>query len=239
MSGNCAIGIVVIAMMPASVMTMATTRASRGRSMKIPENISGSRHDVRSDDLTGAHLLDAFDDDQLSLLEAGGHDNVPASLGTGGYAALLHLLRGVDHEDITAGLVDQDSRLWNRQRRLRLTAFHAHTHNPAWDQQTLRIRQLRPNRHGVGAGIDLDVEEIVDAGMWIDAAVGQLDANRHLSARAPRFENPLLEFEHIPLACLKEDIDRILADDGRKLSGRGLNEVALGESDQPDPSIDG
>jgi hypothetical protein len=39
MSGNCAIGIAVIAMRPASVMTMAMTKASRGRSMKMPENI--------------------------------------------------------------------------------------------------------------------------------------------------------------------------------------------------------
>src|SRR5437868_12978255 len=115
MSGNCAIGIAVIAMMPASVMTMATTKASRGRSMKMPENISGPRHDVRSDELTGTHLLDSLDDDQLSLLEAGGHDNVPTSLGAGRDAALLHLFRCVDHEDITAALVEQDGRLWNRQ----------------------------------------------------------------------------------------------------------------------------
>src|SRR5262245_40564458 len=239
MSGNCAIGIVVIAMAPASVMTMAMTKASRGRSMKMPENISGSWHHVRSDHLTGTHLLDSLDDDQLSLLEAGGHDNVTTALGAGRYAALLHLFRCVDHEDITARLVEQDGRLWDRQHRLWLTAFHGDADHSAWDQQALRIRQLRPHRHGVGAGIDLDIEEIVDTGMWIDAAIGQLDANRHLSGRVPRFENLMFVFEHIPLACLKEDIDRILADDRCELSGRGLNEVALGETDQPDPSVDG
>src|SRR5258707_15836080 len=137
MSGNCAIGIAVIAMMPASVMTMATPKASRGRSIKMPENMSGSRHDARSDDLAGTHLLDSLDDDQLSLLEAGGHDNVPTPLGPGRYAALLHLFRCVDHEDITAGLVEQHGRLRNRQRRLRRTAFHGDADDPAWDQQTL------------------------------------------------------------------------------------------------------
>src|SRR2546429_8215716 len=91
MTGNCAIGIAVMAMMPASVMTMATTKASRGRSMKMPENISGSGQDVRRHDLSRAHLLDAFDDDQFALLETVGHDDVPASLGAGRYAALLHL----------------------------------------------------------------------------------------------------------------------------------------------------
>ena len=84
-----------------------------------------------------------------------------------------------------------------------------------------------------------DPPEIVDARMGIDAAIGQLDANRHLPVRVARFENLALVFEHIPFACLKEDIDRILADDRCKLSGRGLNEVALGESGQPDPSFDG
>src|SRR5262249_37469421 len=135
MSGNCAIGIAVIAMMPASVMTMATTKASRGRSMKMPENISGSRHDVGSHDLTGTHLLDSLDDDRLSLLEAGGHHNVPAALGPGRYPALLHLFRRVDQEDIAAGLIEQDRRLWNRQRRHRLTAFHGDADHPARDQQ--------------------------------------------------------------------------------------------------------
>ncbi len=39
MSGNCAMGIAKIAMTPARVMTMAMTMASRGRSMKMPDNI--------------------------------------------------------------------------------------------------------------------------------------------------------------------------------------------------------
>ena len=38
-SGNCAIGIAVMAMRPASVMTIEMTKASRGRSMKMPEII--------------------------------------------------------------------------------------------------------------------------------------------------------------------------------------------------------
>ena len=71
-SGNCAIGIAAIAMMPASVMTMETTKASRGRSMKMPENIRLSFRGTtrRRHDLSGTHLLDALDDDLLALLEA-------------------------------------------------------------------------------------------------------------------------------------------------------------------------
>jgi len=45
-SGNCATGIWKIAMKPASVMTIDTTKASRGRSMKMPEimAISSTTH---------------------------------------------------------------------------------------------------------------------------------------------------------------------------------------------------
>src|SRR5262249_38108244 len=234
MSGNCAIGIVVIAMMPASVMTMATTKASRGRSMKMPENMSGSRHDGGGNDLTGTHFLDSLDDDQLSLFEPGGHDNVPASLGTGRYAALLHLFRCVDNEDVAAGLVEHDGRLGNRQRRLRSAAFHGDAHDSAGDQQAFRIRKLPPHRHGVGAGIDLDVEEIIDAGMWIDPAVGQLDANRNRRLAVLRFENSALVFEHIPLAGGKEDVDRILADDRCELPGGGRHQISDAETLEPD-----
>ena len=42
MSGNCATGIAVIAISPASVMTIETTKASRGRSMKTSEIIGRS-----------------------------------------------------------------------------------------------------------------------------------------------------------------------------------------------------
>src|SRR5215831_9955176 len=106
-----------MAMMPARVMTMATTKASRGRSMKIPENIrSGSRHDGRGDDLPGTHLLHPLDDDQLSLLEAIGYHDVAPLLHAGRDAALLHLLRRIDHQHIASGLIEQDGGLRNDQR---------------------------------------------------------------------------------------------------------------------------
>src|SRR5271165_5927618 len=116
-----------MAMMPASVMTMAMTMANRGRSMKMPENtdlVSVSRHHGRGDDLTGMHLLDSLDDDHFSLLEAIGHDDVSALLDAGRYAPQLDLLRVIDHEDIAAGLVELDGGLRNQQRRSRRAPLH-------------------------------------------------------------------------------------------------------------------
>src|SRR5262249_44624462 len=51
-----------------------------------------SRHDSCRHDLAGTNLLDALDDDLLSLLEAVGDHDVAALLGTGRYAALLDFL---------------------------------------------------------------------------------------------------------------------------------------------------
>src|SRR5437588_3343225 len=218
-----------MAMMPASVMTIATTMASRGRSMKMPENISRCRHEARRHKLPGAHLLDAFDDDQFPFFEAAGHNDVAIALGASRDPALLDLLFRVDHEDITAGLIEEYGGLRNQQRRLRLTALHGNADNSAWDQEMFRVRHLRPYRHGVGRGVDLDVEEIVDAGMRIQSAIGQLDANSHLPVLVPRFEDLALVVEHVALACLKQDINRILADDRRKLSRGRLDQVALCE----------
>src|ERR1700688_280781 len=124
MSGNWAIGITVMAMMPASVMTMAMTKASRGRSMKMLENIvSVSRHGARRHDLTGTYLLYPLDNHQFSLFEAVRHDNFPSLLDAGRHASQLDLLRLVDHQDIAAGLIELDGGLRNHQRRSRLAPF--------------------------------------------------------------------------------------------------------------------
>src|SRR5262249_46799424 len=157
-------------MRPASVMTMAITKASRGRSMKILESISSLvfRHDACRDGLTGTHLLDPLHDDQLALLETAGYHNVPTLLAACGNAAHLDLSRLVHHEHIAARLIEQNGGLGNEQRRLRRAPFHGYPDNPAGDQNELRVRHFRPYRHSVGIGIDLDVEEVAEAGMRID-----------------------------------------------------------------------
>src|SRR5262249_27672090 len=93
-----------------------------------------SRHDSCRHDLAGTHLLDALDDDLLSLLEAVGDHDVAALLGAGRYAALLDFLVRPDNENIAAGLIEEDGGLRNRQRRFRRPTLHGDADNPAREQ---------------------------------------------------------------------------------------------------------
>src|SRR5690242_4472674 len=111
MSGNWATGIALSAMSPASVMTIARTKASRGRSTKMAEikGVSAAdagRSRVDRDDLARPHLLHALDDDLLALLEAGLDDDVGPLVRPGGDPPLLGLVVGCDHHHVVAGLVD-------------------------------------------------------------------------------------------------------------------------------------
>ena len=66
--------------------------------------------------------------------------------------------------------------------------------------------------------------------MRIDGAIGQLDVNCHVRVLVLRLGDPASVLQHIPLVCLEDHIDRILADDGCKFPGRGLDQIALRKS---------
>src|SRR5258707_14484264 len=67
-----------------------------------PRHTLCSRHDGCRHELAGTDLLDALDDDLLSLLEAVGHHDVAPLLGAGRHAPLLDFLVRADDEDIAA-----------------------------------------------------------------------------------------------------------------------------------------
>src|SRR4051812_39106832 len=98
----------MIARMPANVMTIETTKASRGRSMKMSEimSASGRRQLGFLHHLAGPDFLDAVDDDVLALAQARGDDDVGILVISGLDAALLDLVLVVDHQEVRAGLVD-------------------------------------------------------------------------------------------------------------------------------------
>src|SRR6476661_4830384 len=108
MSGNCATGMATIARMPASVMTIETTKASRGRSIKMSEimSASGRRQLGFLDHLARTHLLDAVDDHVVALVQARGDNDIGVLVLAGLDAALLDFVPAVDHQHIGAGLVD-------------------------------------------------------------------------------------------------------------------------------------
>ena len=97
---------------------------------------------------------------------------------------------------------------------------------------------MRPYRHGVGVGVHLDVEEIGESGMRIVGTVGQPDVNSHVRIFVGEFGNSALVVENIPLACLEDHVDGVLADDGRKLTGGGADQISHGEVGDPDFSVD-
>src|SRR5262244_4596535 len=103
----------------------------------------------------------------------------------------------------------------------------------------VRVRHCRPHRHRVRRRVDLNVEEVTHAGMRVDGAVGQLDANVDLRVFPGVFGAAPEVVEKIALADLERDIDGVLADDRCKLSRGGLDQIALGEYLEPDSSIDG
>ena len=143
MSGNCATGIWQIAIRPASVMTIETTKASRGRSMKMPEIMAQPPPGRRSvavclHDLAGPHLLDAVDDHLLAFLHARGHDDVGAALRAGLHAPLLDLVLVVDDQHVVAGLVDLQRRLRHHQPRRLLALADDGRHELAVGQGAAR-----------------------------------------------------------------------------------------------------
>src|SRR4029077_16409273 len=73
--------------------------------------------------------------------------------------------------------------------------------------------------------------------MRIGTTIGQFDVNGHMRV-AVRFGHPASVLKNIALTDLKDDVDGILADDRRKPSGRGLDQVADGKGREPDPSVD-
>ena len=150
MSGNCATGIASIARMPANVMTIETTNASRGRSMKMSE-IMGSPsaprrglHHQFLHRLAGAHLLNAVDDHVLACLEARRDDHIGVAVGAGMHRAPLDLVLAVDDERIVAGLIDLEGRLRDDKAWLFAPLLDHRGDELAVDQQAVGVGNRRP-----------------------------------------------------------------------------------------------
>src|SRR5438046_1029793 len=109
MSGNCATGSRVMAMRPASVMTIEMTKASRGRSTQTSaitalRPLVARQHRDR-DSLPHPRLLHPVDDDLLALLQPIGDDDVAPVLRPGRDPPHLDLVVGVDDQHERAGLI--------------------------------------------------------------------------------------------------------------------------------------
>ena len=241
MSGNCATGMAVIAMMPAKVMTMEMTKARRGRSMKMAENMEAQFPGaaLAATTWSGPHLLHALDDDQLAFLEAERRPRRRALLGPGRDAPQLDLLRVVDQQDVAAGLVELERGLRDHQRAA--AARRASTTTP-----TNRRRPACPCGFGSGARtatvsvlpLTWMSRKSVRPRLRIEGAVGQAHAHGDMPVRIAELGDAALVVEHVALARLENHVDRVLAHDRRERAGWRTDQIADGEIGEPDAAVD-
>ena len=74
--------------------------------------------------------------------------------------------------------------------------------------------------------------------MLIGAAVGKPDMNGYMRVLVARFGDSAFVVEDITLAGLKDDIDGVLADNGRELPGRGVDQITYSEIGKSNAPID-
>jgi len=181
MSGNCATGSAVSAITPAMVITVETTKASRGRRMNSDEIVmvtasaragaAGARVGVTV--MPGRTRLLALDDDLLARLEPLGDGHHAVARHAGLHATLLGHVLVVHDIDVGAGLVDGDGGLWDGDHGRRLGVFENHPHGLAVGQRRIGIVEGGAHDLAVGLGIDRDVDEVELALVLIKGAVGQ------------------------------------------------------------------
>src|SRR5882757_1498807 len=224
-------------------MTIETTKASRGRSMKTPDIMAarlaanpGRQHRLLHD-LARPHLLDAVDDHVFALAHAGGHHDVGAEVGAGLHAPLLDLVLIGDDQRVIAGLVDLQRRLRDHQERLLLSFLYYRGYELAVDQVSLGIGDDGPNHQRVGLLIDLRIGEIPDAGMRIVLSVRESNADIDLGQPAALLAPRLADGLEVAHAHREQHIDRILADDRRQHAACRVDEIADRESGAADATV--
>ena len=78
----------------------------------------------------------------------------------------------------------------------------------------------------------------VSPGSRIDAAVGQPDAHGDMPVLVAELGDPALVVEHLALARLEDDVDRVLAHDRRERAGGRPDQIADGEVREADATVD-
>ena len=162
-------------------MTIETTKASRGRSMKMPEimvaqpraRVRARRQQDRRPARPGPGRTFWMPSTITCSpsLHARGDDDVGAALRAGLHAALLDLVLVVDDQHVVAGLVDLQRRLRHHQPRLFLAFADDGRHELAVGQGALGIGHGRPHDQRVGLLVDLRIGEVPDAALRIFLAV--------------------------------------------------------------------
>src|SRR6185295_2702858 len=148
-SGYCATGSENAAMVPASVMMIASTIAKTGRSMKKREKlpIRGLHRSAR------AYLHQVVDDHLLAFLQAAGDDHVGAHPAAGLHGAHRGLAVGADDHHLARLLALRDRGLRDAHRGL-LAGEDAHLDELAGEPAQVRVGELGEQLERAGLRVD-------------------------------------------------------------------------------------
>ena len=188
--------------------------------------------------LAWPYLLDALDDDQFAGFEPVRDGDVSTLDRPKLQPPLLNLIVLPDDEHIGPGLIDLQRGLRDHQRLSWLAGRDRYVDYLARDEPTVGIGEYGAHSQSVGGLIDLDVEKIDRAGVRIFLTVRQDRADNDVGASPRRLRGPLPIVEHLLRGRRKQDVDRILADDGRERAGRLVDEIADRDIGHADASVD-
>src|SRR5689334_15962261 len=162
MSGYCATGITKMDRMPAIVVTMAMTAASRGRWTKTLESIGSApacrrRYRCRAHGRAGAQAFHSLHDDLLPAGEAAVENRLGSLLAADLDPADLRLTVLGD-EQIRALLVGEQRHLRHQHLLFRPVALHRYADKLPVDQSSVRVRNGAAHQHGVGGAVHRHIE---------------------------------------------------------------------------------
>src|SRR5580704_9268165 len=203
MLGYWAMGRVVMASMPASMITMASTQAKIGRSMKKLTMVAGSlRHAgggrrsrrflllacgtvLLGHDLTTRFgELNSLDDHAIARTEPRGDQPLVADRAVClQHAQLHHIVRTDDERGRLALLVVTDSLLGREHGPLAHAFLDTFAHEHTGQQESFGIGHEGAQSHRTGRQVDRDLGELERAWVRIVAAVFQLQTDLRLSGR--------------------------------------------------------
>ena len=213
-------------------MTIASTLASTGRSMKNLEiiQLAGGGAGSRSDLVAGDGAVQPGDNDVVIGLQSGRDDSQRAIFLAGFDVLLLDHVIPVDDEDVAPLLIRAEGHVRHEQRGgLQHLGGRAHVDEIVWQQVVMGIVHDHPRHHRAGGGIRGRRDVVEPALIGIAGLRRQPDPDRY-RVRTDLSQAFLRECQVELLASLvadgKGDIDRVESDN---IGERGRTTAAPNE----------
>src|SRR5579859_3303523 len=188
-SGYSLIGRFGMASSPATVISMASTVAKIGRSMKNDEifivypsgrgrcAVRTHGHTLRRHGDAGMYALRAVDHDDVAGFQAFPDDAQTVDHAPEFYLAVFDLIVGTEQQYVFLALVGIHGTVFDQDRRIFSTGEELYARKQAGGEPTLLVLQHGARPDGAGLGIQLIVDEIDRPGMGKSLLIGQSDLN--------------------------------------------------------------